>query len=143
MNLNDTSELFNKLQSQTDDKLEKEIYKSFNQILSSLKMKDLTENQLQLIQEKLSLLNLETKTENRRKYYKQKLSEFKTFLKSDFSFTSKKYYRNLGMSFGIAIGTGIGITTLGIAIGLPVGMLFGIAIGTSKDTKAKKQGRVI
>ena len=92
MDINDTSELLNTLSSQTDKKSEKKIYNCFIRILTFLKNRDLTENQLQLIQEKLSSLNLKATTENRKKYYKQKLSEFKAFLKNEFSFTTEKYY---------------------------------------------------
>ena len=58
MNINETSELLNTLLSQTNKKTEKKVYNSFIRTLSSLKNKDLTENQSQLIKEKLSSLNL-------------------------------------------------------------------------------------
>jgi hypothetical protein len=91
MDINETSELLNPLLSQTNKKSEKKLYNCFIRTLSSLKKKYLAENQSQLIQEKLSSLNLKTTSENRKKYYKQKLSEFKEFLKNEFSFTSAKY----------------------------------------------------
>ena len=50
-----------------------------------LNNKGLTGEKSQLIEEKLSSLNLNTVTENRKKFYKQKLSEFKAFLKNEFS----------------------------------------------------------
>ena len=58
MNISETSELLNTLLSKTDKKSEKKVYNCFIRTLSSLKKKDLTENQSQLIQEKLSSLNL-------------------------------------------------------------------------------------
>jgi len=150
MNINDTSELLNILLSQTDKKSEKKVYNCFIRTLSSLKKRDLTENQLQLIQEKLSSLNLKTTTENRKKYYKHKLSEFKAFLKNEFSFTTEKYYTEIGMVYGMAIGLSIGVAinpTLGISIGLSigtgVGMVLGMIYGARKDAEAKRQGRVI
>jgi hypothetical protein len=144
MNLSSTTELFNKLLSQTDEKSEKGIYNNFIQILSSIKKKDLSEKQLQLIEEQLSALNLKTNTENKRKYYRQRLSEFKTFLKKEFSFTAKNHYRNKGIAIGMSIGIAIGAaTTINIAVGMSVSMMFGLAIGQSKDTDAKEEGRVI
>lgn len=154
MNLNETSELLNTLLSQTDKKTEKKIYTCFIRTLSSLENRDLTENQLQLIQEKLSSLNLKTTTGNRKKYYGQKLSEFKAFLKNKFSFTSEKYYTELGMIYGMSLGTGIGLsigvaispnlgTSIGLSIGTCVGMALGIVYGVRKDADAKRQGRVI
>jgi len=154
MNINDTSELLNSLLSQTSKKSEKKIYNCFIRTLSSLKKKDLTENQSQLIQEKLSSLNLKATTENRKKYYKQKHCEFKGFLKNKFSFTSARYYTEIWMLYGMIFGTGIGLSigsainpTLGISLGLSIGtgagMALGIMYGARKDAEAKRQGRVI
>ena len=154
MNINKTIELLNSLLSQSDKKTEKKVYNCFIRTLSSLKNKDLTENQSQLIQEKLSSLHLETTTENRKKYYKQKLCEFKTFLKNEFSFTSAKYYTEIWMVYGMIFGTGIGIsigtaigaglgTSIGLSIGTGVGMVLGMMYGAKKDAEAKRQGRVI
>lgn len=154
MNINQTSKLLNTLLSQADKKSEKKIYNCFINTLSSLEKINLTENQSQLIQEKLSSLNLKATTENKKKYYRQKLSEFKTFLKNEFSFTTKKYYTELGMIYGMSLGTGVGIsigtainpslgTSIGLSIGVGVGMIFGMMYGARKDAEAKKQGRVI
>lgn len=152
--INKTSQLLSTLLLQTDKKSEKKVYNCFIQTLSSLNNKDLTEDQSQLIQEKLSSLNLNTTTENRKKFYKQKLSEFKAFLKNELSFTTEKYYTELGMIYGIMFGTGIGLSigaainpTLGISIGLSIGtgigMVLGMMYGARKDTEAKRKGNVI
>ena len=154
MNINKTIELLNSLLSQSDKKTEKKVYNCFIRTLSSLKNKDLTENQSQIIQDKLSSLNLKASKENRKKFYKQKLSEFKTFLKNEFSFTTEKYYTELGMIYGMSLGTGIGIsigvainptigTSIGLSIGTGVGMVLGMLFGARKDAEAKRQGRVI
>ena len=76
MNINDTSELLNTLLSQADKKSEKKLYTCFIRTLTSLKNKDLTQSQLELIREKLSSLNLKTTTENRKKFYKQLRAAF-------------------------------------------------------------------
>jgi F0F1-type ATP synthase assembly protein I len=154
MNINKTSELLNTLLSQTDKKSEKKVYNCFIRTLSSLNNRDLTEDQSQLIQEKLSSLNLNTVPENRKKIYKQKLSEFKAFLKNEFSFTSAKYYTETWMVYGMIFGTGIGIsigtaigvglgTSIGLSIGTVVGMVLGMIYGTRKDAETKRQGRVL
>ena len=162
MNINDTSELLNSLLSKTDKKSEKKIYNCFIRTLSSLKKIDLTENQSQLIQKKLSSLNLKATTENKKKYYKQKLSEFKAFLKNEFSFTSEKYYTEMGMVYGMIFGSGVGLalgtalgtafgggtgtamgTAIGLSIGTGIGMVFGMMFGATKDAEAKRQGKVI
>jgi hypothetical protein len=158
MSINDTSELLNSLLSRTNKKSEKKIYNCFIRTLSSLKKKDLTENQAHLIQGKLSSLNLKAIPKNRKKIYKQKLSEFKAFLKNEFSFTSAGYYTEVWMVYGMIFGTGVGLalgiglgtafgvgagTTIGPAIGLSAGTGAGMLFGARKDAEAKRQGRVI
>lgn len=154
MNIDETLKSLNILLSQTDKKKDKKVYNCFIRTLTSLKEKDLTKTQIQLIHEELSLLKLKTETQNKKKFYNQKLTEFKTFLKNEFSFTSEKYYTELwmiyGMMFGTSVGMSIGISinqTIGISIGLSigtgVGMALGIMYGARKDAEAKKQGRVI
>jgi len=149
MNINDTSELLNSLLSQADKKSEKKLYTCFIRTLTSLKNKDLTKSQLELIQEKLSSLNLNTTTENRKKFYKQKHSEFKGFLKNEFSFTSEKHYTELWMIYGMIIGSSFGLISsglgisFGISIGPGAGLILGMLYGSTKDAEAKKQGKVI
>ena len=154
MNIDKASELLNTLLSQTDKKYEKKVYNCFIQTLSSLKNRDLTGNQSQLIQEKLSSLNLKATTENRKKYYKKRLSEFKAFLKNEFSLTTEKYYTELGMIYGMTFGAGIGLSigtainpplgiSIGLSIGTGVGMVLGMMYGSKKDTEAKRQGKII
>ncbi len=104
MTINEAINLRNNLQSQTDKKSDIKAYNCFIRTLTSLNDKDLNENQLQLIQEKLSSLQLNEAPENRKKYYKKKHSELRSFLKKEFSFTHKKYYTDMGLMFGIIYG---------------------------------------
>ncbi|QYJ69166.1 hypothetical protein [Flavobacterium litorale] len=154
MRLNEATELLDNLSLQTTNKTEKKVYSSFTGILISLKEKELTKEQLQQIEEKLTSLHLDMPTENRKKYYSKKLTEFKTFLKNEFSFTTEKYYTAIGMSLGISLGIAIGMPigiainptigiSLGISIGMGMGIALGIAYGAKKDAEAKKQGNVI
>lgn len=154
MTIDKTSELLNTLLSQTDKKTEKKVYTCFIRTLASLKDRDLSKNQSQLIQEKLSSLNLKATTGNKKKYYKQKFCEFKAFLKNEFSFTSARYYTEIGMVYGMIFGAGIGLsigvainpilgTSIGMSIGTGVGMVLGMIYGTRKDSDAKRQGRVL
>ena len=119
-----------------------------------MKDKDLSEDQLRLIKDKLFSLNLKTATENRRKFYKKQLSVFTKFLKKEFYFTTEKYYTELGMVYGMSFGTGIGVslgtaydpaigTSIGLSIGVSIGMIFGMMYGAKKDAEAKKLGRII
>ncbi|MFT5751475.1 MAG: hypothetical protein ACI86L_000977 [Dokdonia sp.] len=153
-NINEASELLKTLLSQADKKSERKVYSCFIRTLSSLEKRDLTEDQSQLIQGKLSSLHLHTATENRKKFYKQKSSEFKAFLKSEFSFTSAKYYTEIWMVYGMIFGTGIGLSigtamgaglgiSIGLSIGTGVGMALGIVYGARRDAEAKRLGRVL
>lgn len=151
--MKETTELLEILLSQADKKSQKKTYLCFIRTLSSLQNRNLTEGQLQLIHEKLSSLNLITITDNN-KYNKQKFSEFKGFLKTEFSFTTEKHYTEKGIFYGLCLGTGIGLSTgsainpiigtgVGLSIGAGVGMLLGMMYSARKDADAKRQGRVL
>jgi len=154
MDINKASELLNILLAQTDKKRERKVYNCFIRTLTSLEKRDLTENQLQLIEEKLASLNLKATPKNKKKYYKKRLSEFRTFLKKEFSFTTEKYYTELGMIYGMIFGTSIGLsigtainpafgTSIGMSVGTGIGMAIGMMYGARKDAEAKRLGRVI
>jgi F0F1-type ATP synthase assembly protein I len=154
MDIDKASEFLKTLLAQTDKKRERKVYNCFIRTLASLKKRDLTEDQLKLIDEKLASLNLKATTKNKKKYYKQRLSEFRTFLKDEFSFTTEKYYTELGMIYGMIFGTSMGLTigmainpafgtSIGMSIGTGVGMVIGMMYGARKDTEAKRLGRVI
>jgi len=154
MTIDQASELLNTLLSQTNRKAEKKVYNCFIRTLASLKKKDLNEDQSRLLQEELTSLDLKAITDNRKKYFKQKLSEFNAFLKSEFSFTTEKYYTELGMIYGMCFGTALGLsigiaidpalgTSIGLSMGTGIGLVFGMFYGAKKDAEAKKLGRVI
>lgn len=154
MTINDTTKLFKNLLSQTNKKSERRIYNYFIQILDSLEKKELTNEEIDRINDKLTSLNLKEIRANRRKLYSQRLNEFKTFLKSEFSFTTEKYYAGIYMAYGMVFGSGIGLSlgtainptwglSLGMSLGTSMGMLFGMLYGTKKDAEAKKQGKVV
>ncbi|WP_294733879.1 hypothetical protein [uncultured Flavobacterium sp.] len=162
MDLNKASGLLNTLSSETYKKADKKVYSCFIEVLSSLKNKDLTEDQIALINEKLTSLNLDATPEKRRKYYSQKLTEFKAFLKKEFSFTTEKHYAEAGATLGISLGMSLGMVMgliigsainpdLGVSIGMSTGMSLGIGVGVAlgiiygkrKDDEAKKEGLVL
>jgi len=154
MTINEATNLLNNLQSQTDKKSEIKAYNCFIRTLTSLNDKDLNENQLQLIQEKLSSLHLNETPENKKKYYKKKHSELISFLKKEFSFTHKKHYTEMGMIYGMIFGNALGLsigiaidpflgTSIGMSIGTGIGMMFGILYGAKKDAEAERLGKVV
>jgi hypothetical protein len=154
MKIYKATELLNNLLSEANKKSEKKVYNCFIRILSSLENRDFSENQSQLIQEKLSSLDLEATTENKKKYYRQKLADLVAFLKGEFSLTAKNHYRERGMIYGMIFGTGLGLTigvsidpamgtSIGLSIGTGIGMVIGMMYGAQKDAEAKKQGTML
>ncbi len=146
MKIKEAADFFKGLISGTKKKSEIRVYEKFIGILSSLKNKDLTEGQLQSIENKLDTLQLNKETGTSKKYTKKQLGNFEKYLKKEFSFIMEGYYTALGMSFGLALGTALGTMadrTLGIAYGTSFGMMIGLFIGVFMDAEAKKQGRVL
>ncbi len=154
MNINEANDFFKSLITGTDKKSELKVYESFIAILSDLKNKDLTEKQLQSIEEKLDTLKLKANPQNRKKHFKRKYTEFTTYLKDEFSLITEGYYTGIGMVFGMMFGTSLGIvfgtsfeagtgTAIGLSMGTGIGMTIGMMFGAAKDSEAKKQGRVL
>jgi len=145
MTIIEASSFFEKLLKEANNKREIRVYKSFNTILSNLRNRDLTEDELMSIETELKTFDLKSNPENKRKYFSKKLSDFKAYLKEEFSLITEGYYTALGMSlgmcFGVAIGTSFGAPST--SIGLAVGMAIGLAIGRNKDLEAEKQNRVL
>lgn len=146
MNINKAITFFESLLNLTEIKSEIKIYTEFIGILSDLKNRELAEGQLQSIEEKLDKLGLNSNPANRKKYLRKKLTEFKAFLKEEFSLISEGHYTaigtGLGLSLGVAIGSIFGKSS-GIGIGLSLGLAIGMAIGHNMDAKAKEEGRVL
>lgn len=162
MTIDNALNFFESLLKKTDKKSEIKIYKYFIVILSDLKDRELTEEQFQSIEVALETLDLKSNPENKKKYFSKKLAEFKAFLKNEFSFTTEKYYTEIGMVYGMMFGSGIGLSigtglgtafggstgmiigmTIGLSIGTGIGMVFGMMFGARKDAEAKRHGRVI
>ena len=145
MNIIEALGFFEKQLKETDKKREIKIYRSFISILSNLKSRGLSENQLLSIENEIEILNLKSNSENKRKYFSKKLNAFKTYLKKEFSLISEGHYTAIGMSlgmcFGVAFGTSLGSS--GTSIGLALGTLIGLVIGRAKDLEAENQNRVL
>jgi len=148
MNVNEATEFFKGLINKTNKKSEIKIYTDFVGVLSALKNRKLTEEELQSIEKKLNKLTLKTNPE--KKHLRQKLSEFKTYLKNEFSLITEGYYTTLGIAFGPGFGMVLGAIVLnfldrsvGMTYGMILGLIFGLIIGRNLDAKAEKQNRVL
>lgn len=150
MTLQEAYNFFEILKNQTTTRSEVRVYEKFLHILTELKIRAFSKDQIQSIETELGSLNLESGHEKKIKFFKKALSKFENFLKDTFSLTSKGYYTQLGIGLGSSFGILFGVVvlsnierSLGIAIGLSIGMIIGLTIGRSMDTKATKKGRVL
>ncbi len=150
MRLEEAYKFFESLTTETDNKSEVKVYEKFMYVLSKLKSREFSKDEIQSIEAELDSLNLESNPENGKKYFKKALSKFEKYLRDEFSLTSKGYYTGIGIGLGSSFGILFGIVflsslerSLGISLGLIIGMLIGLAIGRSMDAKAINQGRVL
>ena len=147
MNIIEASDLFNTLISNTDKRSEIKVYQNFLEILSALKNRDLTQEEIRSIEEELDILKLKDYPENKKKYLRRKRDKFKEYLKTEFSLITEGYYTGiglaLGISFGVAIGASIFGQSSGSSLGISIGMVVGLIIGRVMDNKAEKENRVL
>ena len=150
MTLQEAYNFFESLKTETIKKSEIKIYEKFVYILSELKVREFSQDEIHSIETELVSLNLASNPENRKKYFKKALSKFEKYLRGTFSLTTKRYYTELGIVLGASFGILFGVVflsswerSMGISLGLIIGSGIGGAIGRSMDTKAKSAGRVI
>ena len=115
-------------------------------VLTDLKTKDLSEDQMKLIESEIDKLDLSMEAPKRKKYISKQFNAFKKFLKEKYSLIPEGYYTGLGlalgMSFGVAFGSMYG-DSIGISVGISLGMVIGLSIGRHKDMQAEKENRVL
>ncbi len=150
MSVNKTINYFKNLVTGTVKKSEIRLYEKYIAVLSDLKNKDLTEDQLTSIAAALHELNLDASNSNRKKYLEKQFEKFSTYLKREFSFIIEGYYTTKGIALGLLFGTVSGTVfgymferSLGIAMGISFGLLTGMVVGKYLDAEAEKQNRVL
>ena len=150
MTLQEAITIFESLKTETTNKHEIKVYEKYLHIITGLKNRVFSKDEIESIESKLEDLNLKSNPENRKKYFKKALSKFEKYLKDTFSLTSEGYYTNLysglGLSFGLLFGVAILSNlerSLGISLGLIGGMLVGSIMGRKKDSQAKSAGNVL
>lgn len=150
MTLQETNNFFESLKAETTNKSEIKVYEKFLHILTRLKTKEFSNDDLQSIETTLDNLNLKSNPENKRKYFNKALVEFEKYLKETYSLIPKSYYTQIGIAVGMSFGILFGIVFLssferstGISLGLCGGMLVGLLIGRSMDAKAETNGKVL
>ena len=147
MKINEASDLLKSLITETTKKSDIKVYQSFLGILTALKNRELTQEDVRSIEEELDILKLKEYPENKKRYLRRKRDKFKEYLKTEFSLITEGYYTGiglaLGMSFGVAIGASLFGPSSGSGLGISLGMVVGLIIGRVMDSKAEKENRVL
>ena len=150
MTLQAAYDFFESLKIKTTKKSEIKVYEKFLHILSELKSREFSNDEVQSIESKLDSLNLESNLANNTKQLKKTLKEFEEYLKENHSLISMGYYTNIGVSTGAAFGVVLGVVfgarferSLGLAVGISIGMLIGLFMGRYMDAKAKSENRIL
>jgi len=150
MTLQEAHNFFIKKTTETTKKSEIKVYDKYIYILSKLKNRAFTKEELHSIEKVLDSFNLKATNEKSIRFFKKALSKFEEFLKDTFSLTSKGHYTQLGTGLGMSFGILFGVVflasferSLGISLGLIGGMIIGSAIGRSMDAKALSESRVL
>jgi len=147
MKIKKAKEFLSNLLKNSTEKREIKVYQKFIGIITSIENRELSTNQIDLIEQELSILDLNQPTKNRKKYIRKKSNEFVKFLETEFSFVLKGHYTNYGLSigmvFGIAIGTGVFRDSGGSTTGMCFGMLIGYIVGQYLDNEAAINNRVL
>ncbi len=150
MTIQEAYNFFESLKTETTKKYEIKVYEKFLHILTELKNRAFSKDEIDSIETELDSLNLKSNPKNRKKYFKKALSKFEKYLKETFSLTTAGYYTKLygglGLSFGLLFGVAILSNlerSLGISLGLIGGMVVGSIIGRNKDAQVKSNGNMI
>lgn len=144
--LNGTLIFFKRKLLKTSKKSEIGILEKFISILTNLKNKDLTPEQISAIENYIQYLELEKIPSFSNDLFKQKLSCFKKHLKTNLRFVPNNQYKNIAIYFSIPFVIGF-ISNykidLSIKIGVAVAAIILIAIGVILDLRIKKMGRTL
>lgn len=150
MTLQEAYNFFESLKTETTKKSEIKVYEKFLHVLTELKSRDFSKDEMNSIEAELESLHIESNPQDRKKYFKKALNKFEKFLKDTFALTPKGFYTSIGIALGSSFGILFGIVflssferSLGISLGLSIGMFIGLIIGRTMDTKAVSEGRVL
>ena len=150
MTLQEAYNFIESLKNETTNKSEIKAYDKFLHILSKLKIRTFAKDEIQSIETELDRLNLESSPENRKKYYKKALNIFEKYLQDKFTLTTKGYYIDRSIGYGVLFGVVVGILigerfekSLGISFGISMGLLISVLVGQHLDSQAKTAGKML
>ncbi len=150
MTLKEAYNFFESLKTETTKKYEIKVYEKFLHILTELKNREFSKDEIHSIETELDSLNLKSNPENRKKYYKKAHSKYEKYLKETFSLTTKEYYQKLYGGLGLLFGLLFGVVFLSsldfnwrISSGMIGGMVVGSLIGRHMDAQAEAAGNML
>lgn len=121
----------------------------FNQLLSELQKRDLSDSTTKILNSSIDELNNSSINDKSwRKLLLRKQSVILKTLEKKEKLVPTNHYRNqwlaigmaaFGIPFGVAFGAALGNMAF-LGIGLPIGMAIGIGIGIDKDRRAAREG---
>ncbi len=136
---------FKRKLSKTIEKSESRTFNKFITVLTNLKNKDLTPEQLNAIESYIQYLELEKIPSYSNDLFKQKLRRFKKFLKTKLRFVPNNHYTGLGLYFAIPFAIGFIVSTNKIDISIKIAVTLAaislIAICVILDLRIKRSGR--
>ncbi|MDG1803943.1 hypothetical protein [Flavicella sp.] len=146
MTLEQATIVLEKLILETEKKSYLRTLKKFSYLITALKKREFSEDEIATIEKQLALLE----TDKSPKFYRSQLQKFQSFLKSNFSLVTKNYYTELGTALGLSFGVALGTSVLShleisnrITFGMLIGMVAGMGIGKYLDQKAQNESRVL
>ncbi|MEQ6124982.1 helix-turn-helix transcriptional regulator [Pseudotenacibaculum sp. MALMAid0570] len=130
--------------NKTGEKSEIKTFERFISILTRLREKGLSPEQLEGIERYLEYLELEKIPSFNNEIFKKKLILFKKYLKNKLGFVPANYYSTLTAGFGISFATAFAVQKhidTSIKIGVISAAIVIIAIGMIIDSRIKRQNR--
>lgn len=125
-------------------------YGEFEKLITELNKREIPQEIVISINQEIGKINsFSGSHKDLLKHLRKGLSKILKLIEKDLKLVTKNHYRNMwlavgmsvfGISFGVAFGVSFGNMAF-IGIGIPIGMAMGIAIGTSKDNKAREEGK--
>ena len=150
MTLQEAINIFESLATETTKKSEIKVYEKFLHILTELQNREFSKEEIESIEMELDSLNLASNLENRKKHLKKAFTKFEKYLNKTFSLTSKGYYTERCVGYGVLFGVVAGVLigerferSLGISFGICMGMFIGAFIGRRMDSQAEEAGNML
>ena len=125
-------------------------FEQFENLLSKLRKRELPEEIIININNKIEQINSFPESEKElKKTVNRTRTDIIKLLEKELKLVPKNHYRNLWMAlgmaaFGVPLGVAFGASLDDmsfLAIGLPIGMVIGLAVGSGMDKKALEEGR--